>query len=156
MHPLWPHLTKLYKSFEICIQSFGEFEVTNQYSKDISRHLAAPGVIEVNINVKLETSSKSTIRNEVTKAVQAKLGFNLPSNFDHVIYILEKCYVECGWAGEFGDINHLNFFHTDSLLTSSNLLLWYYSGIQLTRTSILGIVLFKAIITRWLGFKYMK
>mmetsp|Transcript_14209 Transcript_14209/g.27659 ORF Transcript_14209/g.27659 Transcript_14209/m.27659 type:complete len:620 (+) Transcript_14209:701-2560(+) len=78
--------------------SFGEFEVTNQYSKDISRHLAAPGVIEVNINVKLETSSKSTIRNEVTKAVQAKLGFNLPSNFDHVIYILEKCYVECGWA----------------------------------------------------------
>lgn len=106
MHPLRPHSTKLLKSFETCNQSFGEFEVTNQYSRDISRHLAAPGVIEVNINVKLETSSRSTVRNEVTKAVQAKLGFNLPGNFDHVMYILEKCYVECGWAGEFGDINH--------------------------------------------------
>ncbi|KAL7469177.1 hypothetical protein ACHAXS_009426 [Conticribra weissflogii] len=78
--------------------SFGQFEVTNQYSKDISSLLAAPGVIEVNIKVKIENSSKSTIRNEVTKAVNSKLGYNLPGNFDHVMYILEKCYQECGWA----------------------------------------------------------
>lgn len=65
-----------------------------------SQHEAAPGVIEVQINVALGDTSKNRydIRNAVTTAVQAKLGFTLPGPYDHVLYVLEKCYVDCGWA----------------------------------------------------------
>jgi len=35
----------------------------------------------------------------VTDAVQTKLGFDLPGPYQHVLYVLEDCYVDCGWAG---------------------------------------------------------
>ena len=59
---------------------------------------AAPGVVEVTISVTLEGNSRGTIRNAVTTAVQNKLGFNLPGRYSNVLYVLEKCYQDCGWA----------------------------------------------------------
>ena len=58
----------------------------------------ATGVIEVSINVSLEGNARSTIRNAVTTAVQNKLGHNLPGPYKYVLYSLEKCYQDCGWA----------------------------------------------------------
>ena len=78
--------------------SWGQLNVVNSYSVDISDHLAAPGVIEVTINISLLDNDRYAIRNAVTTAVQAKLGFNLPGPFEQVMYMLEKCYVGCGWA----------------------------------------------------------
>ncbi|KAL9181023.1 hypothetical protein ACHAXT_009828 [Thalassiosira profunda] len=79
--------------------SYGELEVTNAYDVDISEHLAAPGVIEVNIPISLRNSGRSAIRAAVIKATQTKLGFTLPGPFQHVMFVLEGCYgSECGWA----------------------------------------------------------
>lgn len=55
---------------------------------------AAPGVIEVKIDVSLY-NGKSTIRNAVTTEVDKVVNTNA---YDHVMYVLEACYQECGWA----------------------------------------------------------
>ena len=85
--------------------SFGKLTITNDYFKNGNRNaaainstLAAPGVVEVNISVPLKTSTNGIIRNAVTAAVNSKLGFTLPGDLDHVMYVLEACYVDCGWA----------------------------------------------------------
>lgn len=78
--------------------SHGRFQVTNDYSEDISRHLSAPGVIDVTIPISLKGNDRSTIRNELIGATQAKLGFGLPGPFEHVMFVLEQCYTGCGWA----------------------------------------------------------
>jgi len=57
------------------------------------------GVMEANIDIDMKTvSSRYDVRNAVISAVQTKLGFNLPGPFDHVVFNLEGCYVDCGWA----------------------------------------------------------
>jgi len=63
--------------------------------QDISEHEVAPGMIEVNIDIPLEDSSKNTVQNAVIDAANKKLGFNLPGPFDHVMIILENCYQKC-------------------------------------------------------------
>jgi hypothetical protein len=69
---------------------------------DISSSLAAPGVIDVTIPIALGTSNRDQVFNAITTAVQTKLGFNLPGPFDAVMYIVEGCYVDCGWAAYAG------------------------------------------------------
>jgi hypothetical protein len=76
--------------------SFGQLNVIPGNIDPI--HEAAAGVIEVTIPITLEGNDRYTIRNAVTTAVQNKLGFSLPGPFQQVMYILEGCYVECGWA----------------------------------------------------------
>lgn len=58
----------------------------------------APGVVSVTIDVSLTANTPGVIRNAVTKAVQNKLGVTLPGPYKNVIYVLQKCYGECGWA----------------------------------------------------------
>ena len=53
---------------------------------------------QVTIDVSLVNSSQSTIRSKVAQEVQNKLGFSLPGPYQQVMYVLEKCYVGCGWA----------------------------------------------------------
>lgn len=69
---------------------------------DASTHNEAPGVISVNIPIDItnstEAGSRYDVRNAITTAVQAKLGFSLPGPYQQVMYILEKCYHDCGWA----------------------------------------------------------
>lgn len=56
------------------------------------------GVMQVTIPVTLEGNSRSTIRNAVTTKVQEVLGITLPGPFQQVMYVLEGCYLDCGWA----------------------------------------------------------
>ena len=58
----------------------------------------ATGVIQVDIGISLEGNTRGTIRNAVTTAVQNKLGHSLPGPYKYVLYSLEKCYQDCGWA----------------------------------------------------------
>jgi hypothetical protein len=58
----------------------------------------APGVMEVSITVDLGTNSRATIRNAVTTAVQNAIGESLPGRYQQVMYVLQGCYVDCGWA----------------------------------------------------------
>jgi hypothetical protein len=68
----------------------------------------ATGVIEVNIGISLDGSSKDQIRNAVTTAVQTKLGITLPGPYDYVLYSLENCYgSDCGWAA-YAYLNYWN------------------------------------------------
>eukprot|EP00957_Ditylum_brightwellii_P152276 11593568-Ditylum_brightwellii.AAC.1 len=79
--------------------SFGLVNVTTDYSDPaIESVMTSPGVLEVDISVDLATSSRETIRNAVTTAVNTKLNIELPGPFDYVMYLLEGCYVDCGWA----------------------------------------------------------
>ena len=58
----------------------------------------SPGVIEVDIPMTLEGNGRYTIKNAVTTAAQNKLGFNLPGPYQQVMYVLEGCYQDYGWA----------------------------------------------------------
>jgi len=78
--------------------SFGQLNIVTEYTEDISEHEAAPGVIEVTIPIGLTVNDRYAIHNAITTAVQTKLGFNLPGPFEQVMYVIEKCYVGCGWA----------------------------------------------------------
>ena len=87
----------LKSQFAAC--SFNKLQITNEYSSDVDdRLLSAPGVLDVEISVSLE-NTQSVIRNAIQKAVEKTLGVDLPGPFQHVVYVLEACYVKCGWAG---------------------------------------------------------
>ena len=73
------------QGFKDC--SFGKFELTNEYSVDIEDKLAAPGVIEVDINISLTSSSQSEIRAHAQKAVEEKLGLALPGVSGNNMYL---------------------------------------------------------------------
>jgi hypothetical protein len=57
----------------------------------------APGVLEVTIDVTLD-NPRATIRNAITTAVQNKLGYALPGPYEYVMYSVESCIQDCGWA----------------------------------------------------------
>ena len=88
--------TTLKSQFAAC--SFGKLQVSNEYDVDISKHLAAPGVINVDLPISLSNSDRLAVRNAAIKAVEDKLGLGLPGPFQHVMFILEACYTDCGWA----------------------------------------------------------
>ena len=95
---------KVTMSSQFAACSFGKLQVTNEYDVDISKHLAAPGVINVDLPIRLSNSDRLAVRNAATKAVEDKLGFELPGPFQHVMFVLEACYTDCGWAG-YGYVN---------------------------------------------------
>ena len=73
--------------------------MTNDYSVDISDHLVAPGVIEISIPISLVGSSRGEVRAKLIQATKAKLGMDsLPGPFEHVMFFVENCYTDCGWA----------------------------------------------------------
>eukprot|EP00979_Chaetoceros_neogracilis_P003697 scaffold656_cov271-Chaetoceros_neogracile.AAC.7 len=68
---------------------------------------AAPGVIEVTIPITLRGNSRNNVKNAVTTAVQEKLGIRLPGPYEQVMYVLERCYQDCGWAA-YANVNGWN------------------------------------------------
>ena len=97
--------------FEAC--SFGKMIVSNDYGFTIPT-LAAPGVVEVTFNADLKTQNIFNMRNEFQRATEAhlQLGKHLNQVFDHVLFIVEGCYVQCGWAG-FAQVNSwLSVYHS--------------------------------------------
>lgn len=88
--------------------SFGKFEIVpgvDPRTQNIKEE--SPGVIEVKINVPLQGSSRSTIRNGVKQAVKLHYNIDLPGQqYDYVMYVLEGCYhSDCGWAA-YAFMNH--------------------------------------------------
>lgn len=81
----------------------------------------APGVMQVTISVSLEGNSRSTIRNAVTTAVQNAIGENLPGRYQQVMYVLEGCYQDCGWAA-YAYINSWNSVYQGNY--------YYMTGVQ--------------------------
>ena len=75
--------------------SFKKLTISTDYN-DIDT--VEPGVIEVTIPISIKENDSYTIHNAVTKKVQEQLGFTLPGPFEQVMYVIEKCYVGCGWA----------------------------------------------------------
>ena len=101
--------------------SHGKLNVVPAPDANLGTAKAAPGTIEVTINVPLEGNSRSTIRNAVTTAVQNKLGFSLPGPFQQVMYMLEGCYLDCGWAA-YAYINSWNSVYQGNY--------YYMTGVQ--------------------------
>ena len=58
----------------------------------------APGVMEVTIPIALANNDRYAIHNAITAQVQQRLGIELPGPYEQVMYVIEKCYVGCGWA----------------------------------------------------------
>lgn len=78
--------------------SFGQLNITPGLVNDPDPNEVAPGVIEVQIGISLTNNDRYTIRNAVTSAVTTKLGHGLPGPYQQVMYVLENCYTDCGWA----------------------------------------------------------
>ena len=75
---------------------------------------AAPGVMNVTIPIDITTAAtRSDVRNAVNAAAQAKLGFTLPGPYEQVMYVLEGCYNDCGWAA-YAYINSWNSVYQSS------------------------------------------
>lgn len=94
--------------------SFNKFRITNTYSVNISDHLSAPGVISISIPIELAGNNRQAIRDAIVKATETKLGFSLPGPFHHVMYILESCYVDCGWAAYAYVNSWLSIYQSDN------------------------------------------
>lgn len=94
--------------------SFNKLRITNNYSVDISDHLSAPGVISISIPIQLAGNDRQTIRDAIVKATETKLGFTLPGPFHHVMYILEDCYTDCGWAAYAYVNSWLSIYQSDN------------------------------------------
>jgi hypothetical protein len=80
--------------------SFDKLQIVPAFLNDDSKQskkLADVGVLEVQIPISIQTSSQGSVRKEVKMAIEAKLGMGMPGGIDHVMIILEGCYVECGW-----------------------------------------------------------
>jgi hypothetical protein len=75
--------------------SHGLLNVQAGTNPPASQEVAA-GMVEVTIDVDLNSNSRGTIRNAVTTKVQALLGHGLPGPYQQVMYNLQGCYVECG------------------------------------------------------------
>lgn len=92
--------------FKSC--SYGAFKVvTKQYPQ-----MSAPGVLDVSIPVSLQ-NTRDVIRKAIHSAVEAKLGFSAtPGPFAHVLYVIEKCYVDCGWAAYAYVNSWLSVYHS--------------------------------------------
>jgi hypothetical protein len=73
--------------------SFGRLEI---FPGDAGAAAAAPGVIEVTIDVDITSRDIFRVENDITQAVEDKLNIGLPGGFDHVMYIVEDCYQGCG------------------------------------------------------------
>ena len=112
--------------FKAC--SFDKFRVTTNYGTDIDRSLmAADGVLEININIKLEDSTQAQVRSACISKIHSVLGVsNLSQQFDHVVLLVEDCYEvgddTCGFAA-YAYINHWL-----SLFIQSN---WVYPAVQM-------------------------
>ena len=85
----------------------------------------APGVITVDIAIDIKSStdagSRYNVRNAVTTAVQTKLGFSLPGPYQQVMYVLENCYHDCGWAA-YAYINSWNSVYQGSYYKQTGVL----------------------------------
>ncbi len=80
--------------------SFGQLDIIagDPPTNSAGANEVAPGVIDVTIPIELVGNSRSDVRNAVTTAAQTKLGFSLPGPYQQVMYVLEGCYQDCGWA----------------------------------------------------------
>uniref|UniRef100_A0A7S1B9T3 Peptidase M11 gametolysin domain-containing protein n=1 Tax=Corethron hystrix TaxID=216773 RepID=A0A7S1B9T3_9STRA len=92
----------LVSQFSAC--TFGQLNITTDYDDpNIDAVLAAPGVLNVNINMALEGSGDSyplyAIEAAVQRVAERKLGFELPGPFEQVMIILHSCRgSQCGYA----------------------------------------------------------
>ena len=78
--------------------SFGQLDIVPGAISPSTGAEAAPGVIEVTVPISLTDNDRYAIHNAVTSAVNAKLGISLPGPYEQVMYVIEKCYVNCGYA----------------------------------------------------------
>ena len=77
--------------------SFNHFQVSTNYPVDISQHLSAEGVIDVNIGISLE-EDRLSLTSTAQLAVEEKIGYPL-SIFHHLLMIFEGCYTaDCGYG----------------------------------------------------------
>ena len=90
--------------------SYGAYQIVLQQYPQMS----APGVLDVWIPISIQNSARDAIRKAVHSAVSAKLGFNAqPGPFAHVLYVVEKCYVDCGWAAYAYVNSWLSVYHSN-------------------------------------------
>ncbi len=93
--------------FQRC--SFGKLLMTNDYDTDAyDEILAAPGVLELTIDVRLQTSTQEEIAESAQRALALKLGHALPGPFHHIAFVLEGCYpveTTCEFAA-YAFVNH--------------------------------------------------
>ena len=77
--------------------SFGQLQITPGLPDGSDTSVESPGVIDITTGASL-SNDRGTIRNAIKTAVEGQLGHTLPGPYQHVMYVLEGCYQDCGWA----------------------------------------------------------
>lgn len=90
--------------------SFGQFAMTNDYGGAVKEDiLAAPGVLDVTLEVRLSDTTQEDLLRLARLAVERQLDVALPGPFEHVALVLEECYAErdsyCGYSA-YAYVNH--------------------------------------------------
>lgn len=76
-----------------------KLNIVNTYADDFGDLMAAPGVIDVSIDIPLTGSSDSAIWNAAKNAANAKLGVSINTYFDKVMFAKKGCFPNnCSYA----------------------------------------------------------
>eukprot|EP00571_Detonula_confervacea_P011798 CAMPEP_0172298830 /NCGR_PEP_ID=MMETSP1058-20130122/1300_1 /TAXON_ID=83371 /ORGANISM="Detonula confervacea, Strain CCMP 353" /LENGTH=598 /DNA_ID=CAMNT_0013008123 /DNA_START=69 /DNA_END=1862 /DNA_ORIENTATION=+ len=88
-------VVNLKNQLEAC--SFGKLEIGVGVgaSQEVD---GAPGMIEVTLDIELVGNSRSAILNAAKVKVQDLLGHSLPGPYEQIMFNLQGCYQDCGWA----------------------------------------------------------
>ena len=96
---------------------------------DTSGIEAAPGVIEITIQIDITVSSRNDVKNAARTAARERLRVHFGEStlrnenyyMDHAQYSLQKCYLECGWAAYASAPGYYQFYQAQY---------YYYAGVQ--------------------------
>ena len=78
--------------------SFGKLDITAGLPSGTDTSSDSPGVVDITIGISLLNNSRFAIRKAMADTLEAQLGYKLPGPYQHVMFVLEGCYQECGWA----------------------------------------------------------
>jgi len=78
--------------------SFEKLDITAGLSSGTDTSSDSPGVVDITIGISLLNNSRFAVRKAMTDTLEAQLGYKLPGPYQHVMFVLEGCYQQCGWA----------------------------------------------------------
>jgi len=85
------------------------FDKLNMIPTDGDDPINAPGVITLDIEVSL-CNHRNRFRDDAKLKLEEKLGRPVTEVYDHVIFLMEKCVQNCGWAAFAGSNSWYSFY----------------------------------------------
>ena len=85
------------------------YDKLNMFPTDGDDQINAPGVMTLDIDVSL-CNHRNIIRDNAMLKLEQTLGHHPTQSYDHVLFLLEKCVQNCGWAAFAGSNSWYSFY----------------------------------------------